>query len=160
MALALSEGCHRAEIDVDRLVDKGDRSAVVGGAETGPESSQGHGAQGAEVDGDTSSGRGESAGPKDGRDDIAELLCRDPLEPAQEDCLLLEKYDCSEPSGPSWVGCAGACEVCEDLLREFPYYLEWHPCCRAAPCGDSPRVCDERCPPPATRDKVKPCHDD
>jgi hypothetical protein len=130
------------------------------GAEAAADPVDERGGHGADVAGESSSGRGQSAGSRGGHDDIAELLCRDPLEPAQRECLL-EKKTCSEASGPSWPGCAGACEVCEELLREFPYYTEWHPCCRVAPCGvENPRACDERCPPPATRDKVKPCLDD
>jgi hypothetical protein len=60
-----------------------------------------------------------------------------------------------------WDGCAGGCQVCDVELLEYPYYLDWHPCCEAVVCGEgSVGVCHEHCPRPIVRDKFKPCHND
>jgi hypothetical protein len=106
-----------------------------------------------------STGREGDAEPMNRDDELAWMLCRDPLDPAQEECLYLpEARTCTDSSGPSWEGCAGACEVCKELLIDFPYYFQWHPCCEPAACGKSVvGLCHEHCPPPRTRDKVKPC---
>jgi hypothetical protein len=161
-ALAVLCGCHRAEIDLPALLD--------GAAGAGPPSSggthgdaiadvAGQGGDGAAGEASPDSAAGGGAGATNRYDEIALQLCRDALEPVQRACLLVpDARTCSDSGGPSWQGCAGACEVCEEQLVEYPHYLEWHPCCERKACGDHvARRCHEHCPPPATRDKVKPC---
>jgi hypothetical protein len=170
VAMATLCGCHRAEIGLNDLLDEAASAGTPSGGATGEEATLdvppqggaegGGGAGGAAIAGST--GREGDAGPTDRSDEIAWMLCRDPLDPPQKECKFLrEARTCSHSSGPSWTGCAGQCQVCKEQLLDYPYYFEWHPCCDPAACGNSVvGLCHEHCPPPTTRDKVKRCEEE
>lgn len=174
--LAVLCGCHRAEIGLNDLVDEPATAVIASGGALGGAAGDeatldvpppgGAGAvdgAGARASAGSAGREGDAdAGPTDRYDELAWMLCRDPLDPVQEDCQYLpEARTCSDSSGPSWNGCAGACEVCEEQLVDYPYYFQWHPCCERKACGKNVAgLCHEHCPPPRTRDKVKRCVDE
>jgi hypothetical protein len=158
LALAVLQSCHRAEIDIDRLVERAPDGAQ--GGEAGAEASAGAPSESRGGSGGEPNEASAGAGPVDSRDDIAALLCRDPLDSVQQECLLLDAHACGVARG-GWDGCAGGCQVCRAELLDYPHYLDWHPCCEMAECSEgSVGVCHEHCPRPTVRDKFKPCHDD
>lgn len=87
-----------------------------------------------------------------------------PVDDVQESCRkfgLPSRAQCAEQDPDGWLGCYdGGCRVCNKMLRDYPYYLAWHPCCSDDDntCNsNSPVVCNPRCPAPTERDRVRPC---
>jgi hypothetical protein len=83
-------------------------------------------------------------------------------DPEQLACRLLPPTtaECREQPDDGWAGCyAGGCAVCRELVEDFPFYFDWHPCCRPnITCGfSSPQLCNARCPQPSERDRELPC---
>jgi hypothetical protein len=103
------------------------------------------------------------AGSAAGAAGEAGVLCdATPLSNSDLACrgLLPNKEQCSVQDPNGWNGCYdGGCGVCADVLQEFPFYFNWHPCCQANDkCTSDIRVkCNERCPPPVPRDRITPC---
>lgn len=87
----------------------------------------------------------------------------EPLDRVQEACrrgALPNRAECSEQDVQGWSGCYdGGCAVCTKLLRDYPYYFDWHPCCEPNDtCGSSgPVKCNARCPAPTDTDRQRPC---
>lgn len=144
-----------------------------GGAKAGESSS---GASGSHADPGSGSGSGGAAGNDAGGEGgssagasgqggaPAEPTCIDePLTADEEVCRLLgapSGGECSEQDPGGWMGCYnGNCQVCTKSVVDYPYYFDWHPCCKAnTTCGSNdPVFCNSLCPPPTEREKIPPC---
>jgi hypothetical protein len=133
LALALAGSCYHAEVDLTRLKDED-----VGAASRTPAA-------------DGSAGAGGAPDCDSGPLDVLQRACSMRLATAEE---------CRPPESGSWSGCYGnACSVCTKSVRDYPYYFVWHPCCdpNASCNSNTPKRCNERCPPPSARDRVMPC---
>ena len=141
VAASLTAGsCYRAEIDLTPLVD----DMSLGGAGA-PASGAGDAAPGG------AAGAGAEVVCDDSKEDPVQTACR--LEPAT-------KAQCDEQAADGWQGCyAGGCEVCQELLVDYPFYQDWHSCCHINPtCSTNvPLKCNSRCPAPTERDKHPRC---
>lgn len=142
--------CYRAEIDLSPLAEAGGGSGQRLGPSDGGSEPASAGA---------SSGNVDSNGASGGR-------CQDPpLSADDQTCLITgEKPTLSmcvaDPKG--WPGCYnGGCSVCTQngVVRDYPYYLRWHPCCSANDtCSNHDKFrCNSLCPAPTEHDKVPPC---
>jgi hypothetical protein len=167
LGVFLASSCYRAEIDLTNLMGRGAQggSASGAGAPTmggaaattvsgaGPMSEVGGGATGEAG----SSGEGAVAVECDPSPlDEVQWSCAYLDRPSREACLQQEES--GELSG--WNGCYdGACNACTKLLRDYPYYFAWHPCCQAnSTCkSNTPRNCTVACPAPSERDKHPRC---
>lgn len=129
--------CYRAQIDVRTDGSAGQAGAGFGAAGSG----------------------GSADAPADGGD----AGCLDAaVEDAQFECqtVLPTKSECASQDANGWNGCVdGGCSVCVDVLRKYPYYFSWHPCCEPnLYCAASAHVkCNARCPAPTEQDRLRPC---
>jgi hypothetical protein len=137
-ALLTSGSCYRAEIDLTPLA--GEMS--LGGA----------GASGTgDAAGDAGSGGASDVACDHSQEDSVQTACR--LEPPT-------KAQCEEQAADGWQGCyAGGCEVCKEMVADYPFYQDWHACCHINPtCStNGPLKCNSRCPAPTERDKHPRC---
>ena len=147
-------------------------TAVEGGAagEGGAAISGGAGGEGGNAGDGGDAGRagaGAGAGGDGGSagagGDTTHCDNRTVLEPLQEECHLSgppSAATCHEAAPDGWVGCInGTCNVCAGLLRDYPYYRNWHPCCSINTTCTTvlPYPCNERCPAPTEHDRIPPC---
>jgi hypothetical protein len=116
-------------------------------------------------DGAAGAGAGGGAiGGAGGQDNEAALPCIDEqLTAPEETCRLFGPRamdECPAATRDDWKGCYNAtCAVCSKSVTEYPYYFDWHPCCRAnVTCGSNdPIRCHSLCPEPTEREKHPPC---
>jgi hypothetical protein len=127
------------------------------GGDAGGEGGVRSGAAGSDAgEGGASAGAGGQGG--------ATVECIDePLTSDEEICRLLgppTREECSEQAEDGWEGCYfGNCLVCPKSVVDYPYYFDWHPCCRInTTCASSePTRCNPLCPAPTEREKSPPC---
>lgn len=144
----VAASCYRAEIDLNVLMD-----AAAGGttAAAGSDSSGGEADGGALGEAGQAGAGGQEPSCVDDELDAVQAECQRLGHPTAEQCMFA-------PGG--WDGCvAGACYVCTKLLRDYPYYFQWHPCCLRNPTcySNQPYKCDARCPRPTERDQHPRC---
>jgi hypothetical protein len=138
------------------------RSALAGEAGV-PSVSSGAGGEVATAGADSGGGAGSHAGASGHGNAVARPCIDEQLTPPEETCRLLgpRAMDaCPAGTTDDWKGCYNAtCAVCSKSVVDYPYYFDWHPCCRAnLTCGSNdPIRCHALCPEPTEREKHPPC---
>jgi hypothetical protein len=159
---ALTAGsCYRAEIDITVL---GSEPAAAGAAGTSGDVAGMPAAAGdrAGLGGAATGTGGASAGTNEPGGAAGAPVCDDALDDVQAVCRLRipSRAECSLQDARGFTGCSdGGCIVCDDVLKKYPYYFQWHPCCEPNfACATSLRVkCNARCPAPSEQDQRAPC---
>lgn len=181
-----ASSCYRAEIDLTALRGKapgGTTASSSGGAPDGAagiasggggapsgaagmSSAAGHDANtpGGAAGSDAGGEGGLSAGAAGQSSTTVEPPCIDEQVTAEEEvCRRLgapERAECSEQAADGWKGCYfGNCLVCSKSVLDYPYYFDWHPCCKVNDTcySNDPMRCNSLCPAPTEREKSPPC---
>jgi hypothetical protein len=174
LGMFLASSCYRAEIDLTNLMGtdsasgagaptmSGAAATTVSGASASSQGGGGSATSDAGGSATSEAGRGGEGGgavavecDASPLDDL-QWSCSYLGRPSREACLQQEEN--GELSG--WQGCYdGACNACTKLLRDYPYYFAWHPCCRANDTckSNTPVHCAVACPAPSERDKHPRC---
>jgi hypothetical protein len=172
-AFAVSS-CYRAEIDLTALSGKapgGTTASSSGGAPSGAAGMSAGGAAGHDPNtaggaagSDAGGEGGVSAGAAGQSSTTVEPPCIDEQVTAEEEvCRQLgapERAECSEQAADGWKGCYfGNCLVCSKSVIGYPYYFDWHPCCKVNDTcySNDPMRCNSLCPAPTEREKSPPC---
>lgn len=84
-----------------------------------------------------------------------DIACEAVFDRAPAQCESPEDVDCDGTPG-QWAGCRGlGCWVCEELVRDYPYYFDHNPCCkRNTTCAGRYFTCNAKCPAPTDADRV------
>lgn len=175
LGMFLASSCYRAEIDLTDLMGRNAQAGSASGADAPMSGAaamtmSGAGASSEGGGGASSEGGGGSATSDGGGGEggaVAVECDPSPLDELQWNCLYLgrpsreaclQQEENGELSG--WPGCYdGACNACTKLLRDYPYYFAWHPCCWANDTckSNDPAQCSVACPAPSERDKHPIC---
>jgi hypothetical protein len=165
-----ASSCYRAEIALTDLMDPASGGTTAASGAGTPNGAAGVGAGGA-AGHDASTGGGAaggeggvSAGAAGQSSTTAEPPCIDEqVTPDEEICRQLgapDRAECSEQASDGWKGCYfGNCLVCAKSVLDYPYYFDWHPCCKVNDTCSSndPMRCNSLCPAPTEREKSPPC---
>ena len=148
--LSMAAACHGLEIALDAPSARSSGAAGSGAGDGGATGESRGGTAGSMVTAGVAAAGG-----------LPPLVC-------SADNWTSDEVICNENGGPppackgtevDWQGCRGTgCGVCRELVVDYPYYFDRHPCCVPNDKCDGRRYpCNVACPAPDEFDKIPLC---